>query len=109
MSPAWTSSGPVVPFAMSALATYALTNEVEDRASTFEYLMAHPDELCAMTATDPALAKKVRLLWQRVARVDGGDKLGVTAPCATKAPKPAKKPKHGPKNRLKLRLDSDTR
>src|SRR6476646_2925979 len=27
MSPAWTSSGPVVPLAMSALATYASTND----------------------------------------------------------------------------------
>jgi hypothetical protein len=73
--------------------TYATTNEMEDRASTFEYLMVRPDELCEMTAVDPALARKVRLIWQRVAQVEGADRLGVTAPCAvrTHAPKHLKR------------------
>jgi hypothetical protein len=64
--------------------TYATTNEMEDRASTFEYLMTRPDELCEMTAKDPALAHKVRLLWQRVSQIEGADRLNVTAPCAVK-------------------------
>jgi hypothetical protein len=93
--------------------TYALTNEVEDRASTFEYLMVRPDELCTMTASDPILARKVRLLWQRLQQVEGADKLGISAPCAAKPTKPTKSTKPEPtkpghrratKRPLKLRL-----
>jgi len=81
---------------------YAQTNEVEDRASTFEYIMVRPEELCERAARDPLLAKKVRLLWQRVKRIEGADKLGVTAPCVkpTKPTKPTKKAKQ----KLKLTL-----
>lgn len=80
--------------------TYAVTNEVEDRASTFEYLMVRPDEVCALAAKDRVLARKVRLLRQRLTRVDGADRLGVTAPCtvkATKAPRRARAPTPSPK------------
>ena len=45
---------------------YASTDEMEDRASTFEYLMVRPDDLCSMSAKDPIVARKVRLLRQRV-------------------------------------------
>lgn len=74
---------------------YATTNEMEDRASTFEYLMTRPDELCEMTAKDPALARKVRLIWQRVAQVEGAAGLGVTAPCV-KATAPRSPARHRP-------------
>ena len=86
--------------------TYATTNEVEDRASTFEYLMVRPEEVCAMTERDPALARKVRLLYQRLIRVEGAGRLGITAPCATK---PLKTTKAKPKSKrpIKLELDRD--
>jgi hypothetical protein len=84
--------------------TYALTNEVEDRASTFEYMMVRADELCALTASDPILARKVRLLWQRLRQVDGADKLGIAAPCAAKPTKPVRKPKRATKKPIQLRL-----
>ena len=85
---------------------YALTNEVEDRASTFEYLMDRPDELCEIAAKDRIVARKVRLLWQRVSRLDGAKLLGVTAPCATKSVTPAKPPKRTKKPRkLKLTIE----
>lgn len=86
--------------------TYATTDEMEDRASTFEYLMVRPDELCELAAKDPALARKVRLLWQRVSHVEGADRLGVTAPCAALHPSPPKQQKKQlpPKQRRKLDL-----
>ncbi|HEY5944675.1 MAG TPA: hypothetical protein VIV40_04260 [Kofleriaceae bacterium] len=68
--------------------SYALTNAVEDRASTWEYLMVRPDDLCTLAARDAVLARKVRLLWERVARVEGANRLGVTAPCVVKPTKP---------------------
>ncbi|HEY5928162.1 MAG TPA: hypothetical protein VIV11_41025 [Kofleriaceae bacterium] len=79
--------------------TYAQTDAVEDRASTFEYLMVRPDELCAMADDDAVLARKVRLLWQRVALVEGANRLGVTAPCVKAKPtkrKPVTKTKRKP-------------
>jgi hypothetical protein len=91
---------------------YAATNEVEDRASTFEYLMVHPDELCEMTRNDPVLAGKVRLLYQRVMRVDGADKIGMPTPCSVKAAKkPTRLPKRQkpPKGPVKLKLSHDVR
>jgi hypothetical protein len=70
--------------------SYARTDQMEDRASTFQLLMSHPDELCALAADDPALARKVRLVWQRIARVEGAERLGITARCARTAPAKAK-------------------
>ncbi len=66
---------------------YATTNEVEDRASTFEFLMVRPDDLCAIAKQDPVVARKIRLLWRRVSRLPGANRLGVTAPCAVKPKK----------------------
>jgi hypothetical protein len=86
---------------------YASTDEMEDRASTFEYLMVRPDDLCTMTANDPILARKVRLLRGRVSRVEGADKLRIGAPCTFEAPtkKPTKKPsKKVTKRPLDLKL-----
>jgi hypothetical protein len=51
--------------------TYATTNEPEDRASTYEYLMGHPDKLCAIARADPIVLAKVRVVWNRVAGVAG--------------------------------------
>lgn len=45
---------------------YAKTNPAEDKASVFEYLMGHPDELCARGADDPLLMAKARLLLSRI-------------------------------------------
>jgi hypothetical protein len=92
---------------------YATTNEVEDRASTFEYLMVRPDELCAIAATDPAVARKARLLWQRVSRIEGADRLGIKASCVTrpvgaakaKPTKPAAKRRPKSKQPIRLQLD----
>lgn len=67
---------------------YASTDEMEDRASTFEYLMVRPDEVCSMSNKDPIVARKVRLVKQRLLRVPGADKLGITTKCA-----PAKRKK----------------
>ena len=90
--------------------TYALTDELEDRASTFEYLMVRPDDLCALAAKDDILARKVRLLWERVSRVDGAARLGVTAPCAVMKAKTGKKRKTKPtkptQRTVRLRLDA---
>ncbi len=88
--------------------SYARTNQIEDRASTFQVLMSHPEEMCTLAAGDPALARKVRLVWQRIARVEGANRLGVTAACArmappTKAKKP-KKPRKPATSGTKLRL-----
>jgi hypothetical protein len=79
---------------------------MEDRASTFEYLMVRPDELCEFAAQDAVLARKVRLLWQRPRQVDGADRLGITAPCVQMPSRPAKKHGRDGKRPLKLRLDA---
>ncbi len=65
--------------------SYATTNQVEDRASTWQYLMVRPTELCARAGRDPVLAAKVRMLWQRVSQLEGADRLGVTVECARPA------------------------
>jgi hypothetical protein len=69
---------------------YASTDSMEDRASTFEYLMVRPDDLCTMSANDAALARKAGLLRKRVLRLEGAKSLGLPGPCKP-APK-AKRP-----------------
>ncbi len=59
--------------------SYATQNEVEDRASTFELVLAQPAELCEIAAKDPIVAKKVALIKKRVAKVAG--KTPLLAPC----------------------------
>lgn len=49
--------------------TYATTNAVEDRASTFQFLMARGAELCDLAKSDPTLLAKSRLVWKRLAAV----------------------------------------
>ncbi|MBA3396707.1 MAG: hypothetical protein H0T89_29010 [Deltaproteobacteria bacterium] len=60
---------------------YAMTAAVEDRATVFEYLMAHPDELCALARTDELLRTKIAIIWRRVARIVGADVLRRRARC----------------------------
>ena len=50
---------------------YATTNEREDRASTFEYIIGQPEKLCAIERVDPIVAKKVKLVRARVAKLMG--------------------------------------
>ena len=52
---------------------YATTDEAEDRASTYEYLMTRADELCELATADPILEAKVTVVWRRVAEVRGGE------------------------------------
>lgn len=61
---------------------YATASDAEDRASTFEYLMSQPKKLCELAAKDPVLAKKVKVVWKRVAPVLGERHLQQWAPCA---------------------------
>ncbi len=60
---------------------YSTTNEREDRASVYEYLMSHSDRLCEYATTDPIVAAKTTLVWRRVAAVGGDAFLRRQAPC----------------------------
>jgi hypothetical protein len=60
---------------------YAATNEIEDRASTFQYMMARPDELCAIARTDGGVRAKAKLIWSRVGALDGDGFLRRRALC----------------------------
>jgi hypothetical protein len=48
---------------------YATTNGGEDRASTFQFLMARGQELCDLAKLDPTLLAKARVVWKRIASV----------------------------------------
>ena len=48
---------------------YATTNGGEDRASTFQFLMARGQELCDLAKLDPTLLAKARVVWKRIATV----------------------------------------
>jgi hypothetical protein len=61
--------------------SYATTDELEDRASTYQFLMARSTELCAFAATDPIVAAKAALVWRRVAAIAGEQFLRDHAPC----------------------------
>lgn len=60
---------------------YAARNEIEDRASTFQYMMARPAELCEIAAGDPGVRKKATLIWSRVAKLGGDELLRQRALC----------------------------
>lgn len=60
---------------------YATTNEREDRASVYEYLMSHADRLCEYAKTDSIVAAKTTLVWRRMAAVGGDAFLRRQAPC----------------------------
>jgi hypothetical protein len=46
--------------------SYATTNEIEDKASVYQLMMARPTELCGIQKIDPTVRKKVELLWERI-------------------------------------------
>lgn len=62
---------------------YATTNEIEDRASTFQYLMARPVELCEIARADAGVRAKAQLIWSRVAKLDGDAWLRARALCGS--------------------------
>src|SRR5262245_40601823 len=70
---------------------YATTNEMEDRASTFEYLIGQPAKLCDIAKGDPVLRGKVAVVWRRFAILAGEDLLRQTAPCVDWIKKPPAK------------------
>ena len=80
--------------------SYATTDEAEDRASVFEYLMGQPARLCEIAHDDPIVAAKTAVVWKRVAKVTGDALLHRHAPCVDwidrKRTKPVKptKPAH---------------
>jgi hypothetical protein len=80
---------------------YATTSEMEDRASTFEYLIGQPTKLCEIAKADPIVKRKVGLVWRRVAAVMGDELLRQSAPCVDwLAPaRPARKPTKPPRRR----------
>ena len=45
---------------------YATTSAMEDRASTFEYLMSRREELCQIAAADPIVDAKLDIVWNRI-------------------------------------------
>jgi hypothetical protein len=62
--------------------SYAMTNPVEDKASVYEFMMAHPDDLCAMAKTDEILRIKSRIVWRRLRVALGTDSfIRAAAPC----------------------------
>lgn len=60
---------------------YATKNQLEDRASVFEHLMAEQAELCKLAEIDLVIAAKTAIVWNRVARVAGTELLPEGAPC----------------------------
>lgn len=60
---------------------YAATNAVEDRASTFQFLMARSDELCGLAKDDPTLFAKAAIVWRRIAKASGAGVMGGAASC----------------------------
>lgn len=82
---------------------YATTNEMEDRASVFAYLMGHPEHLCAITAADPVVKKKAAVVWRRFAAVVGDAFLERHAPCLHRKPRAKPKPADKPKRRVDKR------
>ncbi|HTL34446.1 MAG TPA: hypothetical protein VL326_15065 [Kofleriaceae bacterium] len=61
---------------------YAATNEIEDKASVYQYLMARPSELCEIEKKDPTLRKKVDILWKRIGAITDDAFLRTRARCA---------------------------
>jgi hypothetical protein len=60
---------------------YATTDEAEDRASVYQFLMARPDTLCEIAQADPIVQAKVAMIWLRVAAITGDAFLRKHAPC----------------------------
>ncbi len=69
---------------------YATTNEREDRASVFEYVMGQPEALCEIMAIDPIVRAKVTTIRARVGRIMGAARLPPDR-CALSLPRPRMK------------------
>ncbi len=70
---------------------YGTTNISEDRATVYHYMMAWPDELCAIATADPIVRAKAQIIWSRIITyARGGDLMDRAAPCvrALAAPQP---------------------
>lgn len=67
---------------------YAATNDVEDRASVFQYLMTRPNELCELAKTDKIVRAKAKLIWTRVAGLVDDRFLCDRATCVDWIPRP---------------------
>ena len=61
--------------------TYARTNAVEDKASVYQLMMAHPDDLCQIEKVDPIVRAKVQILWKRIAAITDDEYLRRRALC----------------------------
>lgn len=62
--------------------SYAMSRPTEDRASVYQFLMAHSDQLCELAKTDEVIRNKTRIIWRRVAAVAGTDSfMRAAAPC----------------------------
>ena len=62
--------------------SYAGTNPVEDKASVYEFLMVHSDDLCDLARTDETVKAKATIIWKRVVAAVGTDSfLRAAAPC----------------------------
>lgn len=62
--------------------SYAMTAAIEDKASVYEFVMAHSAELCELAKTDETLRIKTRIVWRRVLRAVGTDQfMRAAAPC----------------------------
>jgi hypothetical protein len=69
---------------------YAKTNEIEDRASTFEFIMGRSRELCGIARGDPLVHAKTAAVWMFVADIAGDDSfLRERAPCVAEWIPPA--------------------
>jgi hypothetical protein len=58
---------------------YGMTSVSEDRATVYDYMMAKPDELCAIATSDPIVRSKAQIIWSRIIKYDGGDELMYSA------------------------------
>lgn len=64
------------------VSSYAMTHVVEDKASVYEMMMAHSEELCEMAKTDETIKIKTKIIWRRVLRaVRTDDFMREAAPC----------------------------
>ena len=62
--------------------SYAMTNVMEDKASTYEFMMSRSLELCELAREDETLKVKSRIIWRRLLKAVGTDAfLRMQAPC----------------------------
>jgi hypothetical protein len=86
---------------------YATTDEVEDRATVFEYLLGQPAILCEIAHADPVVAAKTAVVWKRVAKVTGDKLLRRYAGCVDwigRKPRPRPRPPRSGATVIKLHM-----